>query len=356
LNKQYVKIIDIQETQDVSFCVNWAFPKAWARNLTSDLFGDLGTVGFLGEDLWSFVNGYIAIVPYTGLQSPNDSAITVNVYVSSDNMAFNQMVDTRMPLLLAVAESGEMDEKSSSAVPVSCFDLNESSASMLRISEEHFGERPVSFRALLKRFCGYTQMEDMLTATGGGGITGDTYMVLFQAPIYPPPFPSYHHDPAIFTTPNLFGYLRYAYLGMRGGIKHRLGVFYPWQTGQLNRTKIHLVAPASSSLAQNALSYEYQQLQSKMIGTVEYIPATNGGVEFETPLYTNNLFGISFNDDPFPDSCSLIDPVLTRDFLAAMPYSDSQFETNLSIVHDIAAAEDFSFWRFQGAPPYLYPT
>lgn len=351
LNKQFIKIVDIQETQDVSFTVKWAFPKAWARNISDDLVGDLGTVALLGFDLFEYANGYIAVTPFTALQSPNSSDIKINVYISSDNMMFNQMTSMNMPAERPTTESRIISE----CTEVERMNLNESSASMDKICEEHFGEVPVSFRGLLKRFNAVVAYNAIPAPIIG---TGRAFVNYYGAPIYPNPLPGFD-GVAYSGPPNLLGYLRYAYVGIRGGTKHRFGTFGGAATNSSQRVLVTLDSP---TIVQPVLGVTWLattdntsvHFECSMNGSVSFVPFTNGGVEFETPLYSNNLFGYSFSDDPFPAASTLINESVTRQFDAVMALQQGTSSPQSPfVIHDIAAAEDFSLMRFQGAPAYV---
>ena len=341
LNEQFVKIIDIQETTDVTLTVKWAAPKAWMRNLTIDLLGDIGTIGFLGNGLFNFANGYLAVVPFTTLQSPNDTSVQVNVYVSAPEMRFNQLVETRFPMQRPATQAGEAETKEMAD------NLNESTATLDGINELHFGEAPVSFRGLCKRFVSRTSMATPMSGAD------DLPISLYLAQNYPAPDIGFtagmRTDPA-----NIVRYLRYAFLGIRGGYKHRIGLLGNYTTPQVSKTKVSLTIPSTTIVPDAFLTTSsYDFAKSSINGTVEFMTSTNAGIEFEVPLYTSNLFGISFSDDPFPASNSNVEATLMRRFAVASPMRSIDVST-MFVQHDFAAAEDFTLMRFQGAPPYQY--
>jgi hypothetical protein len=347
LNKQYVKIIDIQETQDVSFTVNWAYARAWARTLPDNLLGDLGTVGFLGADLFDYANGYIAVTPFTALQSPDGSNISVNVYISSPNMRFNHMMETNLPTQRPSTESGRL-----TPVEVQHMDLNKSTATMDHISELHYGETPISFRSLLKRFVS-TFDSNANVVTPSGGLEMISYD---NVPIYPNPTPAYGGAPITHKT--LYGYLRYAYLGMRGGVRRRISLTGDMITPNLTMVRATLSLPSTGDIKNAFTSNDLQRLQSRMAGTLSYVPDTNGGIEIGLPNYTTNLFGISFSNNPYPTT-SIVDNVLSRSFTVNIPTFPANGKnwatvTKLSVLDDFATAEDFSFMLFGGSPAYIF--
>lgn len=358
LNKQFTYIIDLQETQDMTVCVNWAHCRAWARVMDTTLLGDVGDLSSVTNSLFDFANGYIGIVPLTTLQSPNSSDVQVNVYVMSENIVFNQIDGAKLPIRRPNTESSREftpQVESGRLLPeeTKCVELNKSSASMEHIGEFHFGEFPVSFRGLVKRFCGY-QDPDGLIVTEFGSTSGH---IEYGEDIYPPPYPSYFSYDGGAAQPNLLAYLRHAYLGLRGGMKHRVGVASGFQTFQMDRVKVHLLAPnILPEFFTPRQSGDRSQLLSRLIGSADIVPNVNGGIEFETPFYSNNLFGIAFHEDAFPATNQMVDPMLTRGFLFVASHVNDLMQTVVDgqsfVTHDIAAAEDFSLMCYQGAPPY----
>lgn len=339
LNKQHVRIIDIQEIRDFSVTVKWTLPRHWAevkltnalQNYVPDFYG---------------ANGYISIVPFTTLQSPNGSPISINVYISSDNIVFNHLTTVNMPRRMPNTEAGIV----STPNEVTHMELNASNVSTEHLCEDYYGERPISFRSLLKRFTGWTRAEDFLIQDNGGA----SLYALYCHPIYPTPYPKYG-EISLEQEPNLFGYLRYAYIGMKGGMRHRVGVSGRMTFNQMGRVKVELGEPKEQFdvFHQFILSDTVRRLNSTMNGTIQFAPTTNSGIEYETPCYTSNLFAISFSDDPYPFS-SLIQTKNVRDVDVVMTHNTILTDRSY-VMHDIATAEDFSFLRFQGAPPYAIP-
>lgn len=350
LNKQYIKIIDIQETQDITFTVKWAFPRPWARLMLAAQTQDLGDSLEINYTLSEFANGYIGVVPFTQLQSPNDTGITVNVYTMSDNMMFNNFTSAHMPSSRPIlSESGVWTESGRlSTQEITHMDLNDSSATMDYISEECFGEVPVSYRALMKRFAS-AQAVSTLEISGD---SSDGSIEIVEIPMYPKILPDYNAT----TTSNkfsLYSYLRYAYIGIRGGMRHRITFRGDLEFGALNSLVVRANPPAEVLPSQyNVFSGSTSSTSPVMDGILRYVPATNGGIEFELPLYTNNLFGVSFNGEPFPLGTSLINPRLVRSFDVYMSYLRAS--SPIYAVHDFSTAEDFSLFGFQGAPYYLF--
>jgi len=338
LNKQYIQIIDIQETQEFEVTIGWAYPRAWAKNLPNDLYGDLGSVAYLGPDLEPYSNGYIAVVPFTALQSPDGSDIEINVYVKSDNMAYNQFSHVHMP----------QERYSTEAAAVPDTYLNQSTATMDNISSHHFGEQPVSFRSLLKRFS--TPDTGVATVPGSGG----TNVLVLDKPIFPQPVPSYSVGTTDFVGTNLFGYLRYAYLGLRGGLRHRFGLIGDYTIPPLSSIRCSLVEPLPYATSTSfRVDTHDVYFSSIMEGTIEERYLTNSGIEFETPLYTNNLFLMSFSDVLIPNNTNFENEISSY-FRVAVPVTSIDTLT-CRYTHTIASAEDFTFLHYSGAPSFVVP-
>ena len=85
-----------------------------------------------------------------------------------------------------------------------------------------------------------------------------------------------------------------------------------------------------------------------MDGTVNFHIATNGGVEFEVPFYSRNLFVFSFARW-FSNGSDSFDDYWNQAWSAKTLLKTTSGQTNI-VVQDFATAEDFTFLRFQGAP------
>ena len=333
VNKQYMKIIDIQDVHDIEFTVQWAFPKAWAKTSTGRVDVDLGEIGFGTNDWFEEANGYLAIVPFTALQSPDGSDISINIYVKSDNMCFNRLRD--IPSVIRPTTEADMPEQ---------VILNPSSASMQHISEMHFGEMPLSFRALLKR---YDYQTEPYAASGAS--THNT--ILLRDDIYPAPRPNYSGGTGRF---NLYYYLRYAYLGLRGGMKRRVGLIGDVSMSPLGYTTVTLMDENSTDLNTFSTQSDLFPTVPRTAGSVMYHTDTNGGVEFETPFYTNNLFLLSCSDELTPAAEPTFVSTFTDRYSVSWPVELTGLSSDVYLQIAYAAGDDFSFMRFQGGPVYRY--
>lgn len=297
----------------------------------------------------NFCNGGILVTPFTDLQSPDDSSVTVNVYVYSDNLQVNcltgaNMYDKRAAFdgLGLLGESGNIS--SNTTLDVTTLDLNPSSAENSKVCMEYFGEQPLSFRALLKRY---------VTTRKYAVVDAATTNRLFQYAIniFPPSQLPYGTSTVAIT--ELFSYLRYAYLGYRGGIRTMVTTNSLPTIGGLAVGKITLL-PASTSFT-DALTVDVTTYNScDLEGTIATSSISNPVLHCETPFYSNNLFAYPMTEtlDDGLASTEMMEHYWFRSLRVSICVSGSAVIANSKLVVDQAAAEDFSFMRFQGAPYY----
>lgn len=349
LNKQFIHKVDIQSSQDFEITINWASPFPWLHCFSSD---DVHSIN--GEGLSSvrsnYANGYIKIIPFTSLQSPDGSSIRVNVYVKSHNMHFNQYI-ARMPAQRPSVESdGFMTDTGHSVMNTT---LNPTTATDSHINTFNFGEEPLSFRALLRRFSTWDDYKEAyMDPPWNAGVWH------FNLRMWSPSTPSYRPLSSL-SKRNLFGYLRSAYLGFRGGIKKRVSAIGPCTQNTLHPFFVHLLPP-NRFITSSLVNIEYlpEFLDCSGQGSAMFVPHTNGGVEFEIPFYTINSYFISFNDgdqDEMPN-IPLLDRTMSTGVMIATAIDANPAELGTAPLTPLilsAIGEDFSFMRFSGAPPFV---
>jgi len=346
-NKNFVKIIDIQETQSVEFCVNWAQPRAWNKIIHANRNPySYGPALDFALDTNGFSNGYIGIVPFTELQSPVSEALKINVYVCAQDVQVNVLTDENIPIVRKiVTESADITHTTMDG-EVTCFDLNESTASPYGTCDYFFGEQPLSLRSALKR---YVTNDHSLTDTDAGA----TAFATASSYVYVKPDPKY--DGVTRTgLSSLLDYLPYAFLGMRGGMRKRVR-FYGGRSDNSAFTNRSIVV--SNSTIRNPPTVGLVLSNSgparlNMRGSVAFIPHVNGGIEFEIPFYSNNLFAFSCADDWIgTNGTDDMDTVWEKTYTV-----DADFHTDAAtlatFVEDSATAEDFTFMHFLGSPYY----
>jgi hypothetical protein len=289
---------------------------------------------------WPCVNGYIGITPLTKLQSPLDQGVYINVYVRSENMMFNRATEKYLPKSRIWTESGDVNERS--VVPVTCFVLNPSGSDTDHVLEDHYGELPLSFRSLLKRF--WTSNTNSLN----GNYTASNSKIIVVSDIYP------SIEPPMGTASdhtNLWSYLRLAYLGMKGGMRKRLrATGAPVTSGHnviVQTVEDNSAAPSPFSLTlETILAYNRVSLE----GGLQFVPGTNGGIEFGLPFYSRNLYALASNALTYPSGPDM-DPRNMTQYQVAWDATGPQ--TFVTVTEDTSTGEDFTFLRFVSSPPFF---
>jgi hypothetical protein len=362
LNKQYLNIIDIQETQTVTFKFGWAAARSWLRcsnriATNTQQYSSTASVLNLGSVLVN--NGYFIVVPITDLISPDNNTIEVNVYVKCPDLKVNGLSQAALPesrstgapaLVEIVSEANDQ----LATQDVTFQTVNDSLSSPETIAIEHYGEVPVSFRALLKRYVGSTDRYVSLPTTAA------TAYVVWDVGIYPFQTLPYGVDAPYFTK-DLFSYLRYAYLGVRGGYRHRVRTQFAGGLRAYSYFKATLL-PEDTSEAVTDPEYivtgggtNISRATSQLSGTVSMDRSSNGGMEFEFPFYSRNKFHFAFADDYIgsnPGGAYNMTDRWFRNVSYSFFPSTITAATSLRCTIDVASAEDFTFLRFQGAPHF----
>jgi hypothetical protein len=236
-------------------------------------------------------------------------------------------------------ESGEVTVKSSEET--SCLNLNESTVDFSTSCLFHFGEQPISFRAALKRYL----VSEVYSELSGSSAAVE-YLRLHDVN-FPINQLAYGDTGVAHGSMNLFSYLKYAYLGYRGGFKKRVYVDGKLSDSILASARVSNGSPSTStSTSQTILS---GQQRSYLSGTINYVINTNGGIEYEVPFYTSNLFAFSMSDDPLGNESSSMVTYWNKHSSISMDlHGDYDFIVSI----DTAAGEDFTFGRFQGSPAF----
>jgi len=333
-----MKIIDIQETQLVSFTVKWAAHRQWLQ--MGNVYVPYTPAGSSLDTTDSVYNGYIGVVPMNKLTSPDGSSVSILVHVQSDNMHFNYMTDSLLPNKRRIVTSS----RTLNSIDCDRIDLNESTATTKNIATDHFGEQPLSFRALLKRY-----MHVGAQSVASAGSVGSTSTYLWKN--YPVNNVPYASSPSGSAMRNLWDYLRYAYVGIRGSVRSRFQVI---TTVQADYNVWYLVA--TSSVAAGSAESATNSITGSFCGfrgTGVFTPYSNTGVEVEIPFYSDNLFVFAFADTYDGSGVGTFDSgdmnnawVRNHSFIL----TTDQITKTIAVGRDFAAGEDFDLIRFQGAP------
>ncbi len=340
INKQYVQIVDIQETNTFEVVVNWASARSWLSNIPTTAVTAVVENPLLPSLSPDIYNGWIGVYPFTTLQSSDGSSVAINVYAYSPNLQVNGLTSQNMftDRTMITPESGVV-----SATPPVVLQLNHSSADTAHICEEHFGEQPLSFRALLKRYV-TTRTFSPTSAVA----TVKTFKQKFNI-YYNNLLP---YGSGSFTDFDLFSYLRYAYLGVRGGMRYRLNV----ETGFIvtgTDIRFNLEPPTSSTT--EAVTWDATiRNKAKLEGSVTFSYAQTHSAQAEFPFYSNNTWVFAPNNDLLDDNAKrTFDPTWYRQASFTGSSSTTTYATTAgNFSFDTATAEDFSFIKFLGSPWY----
>jgi hypothetical protein len=358
LNKQYITLMDIQETQTIDFVVKWASHREWLKVQTpyQSQLNDMESVAYLTNFAEDYCNGFIYITPFTQLQSPDGSGVDINIYVSSDDIHYNGPCNKNFPIQRRIitgedapiidmsTESEDVSTTSINTASVTTKTLNASTASCDGISENYFGEEIVNFRTLLKRYQSNFFFIHNVAVVANERIR--YYFPIF--PIQRVPF-----DTAATTySPTLFSYLQYAYLGYKGSIRH---MFFHNRSVNDNALAaypqtIALGEPATTNIALSASNGTgVAETQMNNLGTIVNIRAYNPSYEVEFPFYSNNLWCFACNNT---NDDTLATVGMEKEwFRNANLLTDPQNAGNANNLQSkVAVGEDFTFLRFLGAP------
>jgi hypothetical protein len=360
LNEQNTVILDIQEAQEMEFTVDWCNSRSWLRAEIKDA---------AAERYWSTDDtipvyqtpqnsmGMFSIQCLNELVQPTDlSTVPINIYVRCDDLNVAEIHKASLPTQreYVITESNVLAQH-----------ISETSADMENLHLAYFGEKILSFRQILKR----VQPLHYIVGNYAGGAAKVAHSLFL--PIHPSVEPKYGKVAAGNTYtpyPNMYNYLRYAFLGLRGSVRYHVrytgtiaGALeagledYPTVLRVANAT--FTAAPVASSTAMTTEPGVILTL-SDLDGAVHFHQSTNGGIEFEVPYYSENLFEFSNNTGLGKDSTAqglLVDDDTFLDTATGVKVTFPQQTTAASAgawVVDMSIGEDFTFMRFTGAPFY----
>jgi len=343
INRQYLHLIDIQDTQIVDFCIDWASPRPWLRNLPLSAGPTITGTVTSPVTAQTYANGFITVFVYTRCQSPDDSNIPVNVYIRGESMEYAVADQSRLPMNRTF-----YTESDPHTVPVTCITLNPSSSGTFGLATNWFGERVVSFRSLLKRYVpGWNAPQGSDEATWG---TVAEYVI----PVIPPLIPSVTSAAGDPTYCTILSYLRYAFVAMRGSIRWRAGFNGLQSSGDTSRLMVTMNSPTTSDVSNASFYYHDDNFVRPLLtGSLYFVPSTNGGIDFEVPYYSNNLFYTAGSANPTMVLSPSFDPL-------AIKTVSVQLEARSGVGGciswaDYAAGEDFMLAGWIAAPMYTVP-
>lgn len=402
LNQQYVFCLDIEEDRDVTIDCGFVHDRLFANTkaYNYDMLDSLVDLTYTTADIPIHNSmcednsciGSLYIRPFTKLTSPSTNAtgdVQINCYVYSDDMEFarplsmsnvytSNNVVTRKIGAIGTRVSEEITSESQPTA------LPDGGASQINVGPNvrtsskrhlinrvkpknddvylyHFGEKIESFRALLKR----DEASGRITVPGVTPNTAALHIPLYPVARYEM-IPRYNFPENVDTViatgervglPTLFDHLRYAYLFCKGGYRTRL-IFYNGNATHYNSKPVATVVRTQLTFPLYEAVSLNEPLGNSMEGSA-YFDSTNGsGIEYELPYYSTDMFTIPQD---------ILVHNLPNNINAEM-FQDDQFSyqgaevrmntiagTSSTCVINTSAAEDFTFFRFQGGSFYTKP-
>jgi hypothetical protein len=331
LNKQFLCTLDIQESQSIEICVDWASSLPWLRCDHTALISNGNLVIDSARQEW--YNGYISVYPMVQLQGPDVETISINVYMKSSDMHFNYFQPGLLPTLSLQSDEQREDH--------TCIMINPCGASTKSLNDMNFGESVVSLRPLLKRFSVIRQYQADVPTTG-------TSCIKIFDQIYPPLEPRFGMSVQT-PEPLLLNYLRMAFMGMRGSMRFRItGRHVDLQT--LSAIRVEQEPPNDTYT--NGI-FANSQITHSARGSLMFVPHTNGGIEFELPFYSALYFvGAGILNSAF--DVNAVPNTFCRNFNVQIDTSGNfGASTQAQFTVYCATGEDFSLFRFYGATPIM---
>jgi hypothetical protein len=347
-NKQYMVVIDLQDTQSVDLCISWASSRPWLKTRPVDGNGvayrdAYGTSAAL-EKFSGFANGFIRVVPFTKLQSPDSSDVKVNVYVKSSDIKYAGPNSVGIPFdrTSLNTESGE----DHTSMGVTCVDVNESSIESKTMHLDYFGESYPTFRTLLKRYQAYPKVTQ----------TVNDNFLQYLAGVMPLANPAWGSSGASRSVP-LFEYLRFAYVAIKGSVRARFkfdgNLYYNGSVSApeiMNSVVVQLDDPSSTLQADSANMTSGDYYMGLTPG-VQFTNTSANGVEVDLPFMSNNLYHYAFASDY--NGASINDSEFESTWYKNFRLRVKTFGTSsVKITRLMGTGEDFNLVRFQGAPPF----
>lgn len=362
-NKQYMQILDLQDAQSITMCIDWHQANEYCVTRPNTTVAGIsytatGSTFTFYDNI--FYNGVICMAPVTYLTSPDGSAVDVIVSVCCPDLKVNRLTNLNFPTNRILQSSGGpsiVAESRLDSQSTSCFNIAPSTAKSDHIALQHFGENPVSFRALLKRYVNVRR--DTLGANVPASSVSDAYQLLS---IWPP-----NYAPLGITTTlsnrDLFSYLRYAFMACRGGMRYRhyfTSLAHYNDHAMTNVSLLNPGPPVAYSDNVYAPTIGSPSPVPQLDGAVTFDPNSNGGVEVEIPFYNSMLYAYSFSDNMYGSPTGAdgnYNSYQTWNYQISYPVVNNTTSAQpIYASTDFATGEDFMFMRYIAAPFYTVAT
>jgi len=337
-SKQSMIYMDIQECNDLTFCVEWGHPRMWAlTNDASIAMTSLGTVG-TPLDHKDRANGFITIFPLNPFQAPDKLAVDVHVFMSSDDMHFNFLTQEGVPTSRVFPESGVVSQES-----VPCITINPTCSGTRGLTSDFFGEEPRSLRALMRRY--------VTSVTGAVTLPTGPSMVRITQDTFDQPLPAFNGADGVTDKATIWNELRYAFVAFRGSWCYRIGFAAGGPTETMQRLRVRLLYLSTTTLPNSMDVLPNVHAGSYLIGTADEVPFTNGSAQFRVPFYSINKFLTPGNLNPHDTGDSMQEAYAVRNFQIEVETRQA-VGVNMNICIDKCLGEDGTFAGWIAPPPY----
>jgi len=331
--------VDIQEQQEITIRVEWMQGRAWLRVNTDTLAYYSIPLIVNNTQLFDYANGVLCLFPITRVQSPDDSDVTINIYNSSQNMHFNFLSEDGIPRNIDY-----IVESRSEIVDAPVMVLNPTSSNVGDLYLNHFGEAWMSMLQMCKRFETTNAVNVPATDADWGTVMSARMSII--------PFLSPSDGVPDGGLPNIMDFVKMPFLGQSGGLKKRCRFVGLDPAGATARIQVSLDPPLDSNPSYAVSHFDDSSISTLARGSGAFVPATNGGVEFEIPFYTNNLFVPAAQFDAYGSGAPAFDHMGMRSYLCEMECRSGN--SGGIFVEETAVGEDWRCFRFVCIPGHSF--
>ena len=376
-NVQYTKIVDIANERDFVIDVSWGQERAWLNCMdpkTLNGTSAMGTGRFTSNALWH--NGVLSVYVLNELSTPNSAVnndIQINVFMSMcDDAQFaapsGDIISTMSPADGSVqpqsgsedVENEQLDMNNAPEQPVSTEEYVDCNPTAGPESLVYMGERITSLRQLIKRYA--VDYHYSAVTPGVFRVTTSDFPMKFGYT----PFGIRGTSPAKYDVANttMLRYCAMGFLFFRGGIRRK----YIMQSDSSNQqfsnmsiTRVALVgslpsAPSISTLTltnATTLTDTYKATQpTGLNGMTMTTVRQNPVIEAETPYYKDVRFSLCRRPNSVPTAFSYTQVPYVEDLLHSFSATIWSPATAVIFTSLVSAAEDASFFCFQGCQPF----
>lgn len=398
-NTANTTIVDISNTTDFEVVVGWGQATTYRKmgDITNPENFSLYNLPLdYDSNSNDFGNGTLAVYVVTELTSPNttiNNDIRINVFISAGDdfelaMPTGDII-TRLRLSDPTLIVPQMDEGNTVANDSMGVPANPTTVSVMGNTMPttdpanlmHFGESIRSFRQMIKRY----NLHEVIPPTRSTAlINGTAYLFQIQRPSFP--FEPGYSPNAVLSqtsrvpmpigaTPNakfyaysnmtLLRYLSTAYVGWRGGVRYlvdtgalgcgctSLGPTVVSRSSECAPADIFGGHPSPTTNSGQSLMLQKYDDASGVDGFIVQNNNVNPTLAFEVPYYSEKRFSPCRTFTNF----DLVGKNFSPCWKLKLPYwtgPDSAKLTSTTVTTFVAAAEDFSFGFFIGAPIFYY--